>query len=125
MGLGEAVTTWATRPQPSKGKSFNDPWTTVTVTPWADPGVGVGSRSPFFGPFAFLVFNIGPNIGPPPRPPFFACRPKMAPPFKNPGSAPAHPSHSQSRPTGRSTQGSTSIVGLGGLHIRYIHRPTD
>ena len=36
------------------------------------------------------LFNIGPKIGPPSDPPFFACRPNLdpPPPLKNPGSAP-------------------------------------
>ena len=48
---------------------------------------GPGGPAPPFGPRCRL-FNMGPKIVPPPGPPFFACRPKMDPPFKNPGSAP-------------------------------------
>ena len=52
-----------------------------------------GGRTPLFGPRCRL-FNIGPKIGPPVDPLFFACRPKMAPPlFKIPGSAPAYIAH--------------------------------
>ena len=42
-------------------------------------GGGAGGPASLFGPRCRL-FNIGPTIGPPPGPPFFACRPKMDPP---------------------------------------------
>ena len=60
--------------------------------PWADPGEGVqGIRTPPL--LAHYVGFLGPKVGPPPGPPFFACRPKMDPPLlKNPGPAPV--SHS-------------------------------
>ena len=57
--------------------------------PW---GEGAGPP-PLFGPRCRL-FNIGPKIGAPPGPPFFACRPSYngpPPRIKNPGSAPATP----------------------------------
>ena len=56
----------------------------------ADPGGGGsrGSGPPLFVPRCRL-FNIGPKIGPPSAPPFFAGRPNLGPPpFQNPGSAP-------------------------------------
>ena len=49
-----------------------------------------GGPDPPFCPRCKL-FNIGPTVGPPPGPPpshFLACKPKMDPPFKNPGSIP-------------------------------------
>ena len=51
------------------------------IITWADPGMGVQGvcPPPPFGPRCRL-FNIGVKIGPPPGPPFFACRPKMDPP---------------------------------------------
>ena len=42
-------------------------------------GGGGGSGAPLFGPRCRL-FNIGTKVGPPPGPPFLACRPKMDPP---------------------------------------------
>ena len=41
-------------------------------------GGGRGSGPHLFGP-RYRFFNIGPKVGPPPGPPFFACKPKMDP----------------------------------------------